>query len=58
MPLPVEELTPDSGRATIRLAVSKSIAKLIREGKDQKQAAGQAYAIAEEKIGRSLGKEA
>jgi hypothetical protein len=56
--LEAEKLTPQSSNAAIRLAISKTIARLITEGKDQKAAAGEAYGIAERQIGRKLGKEA
>jgi hypothetical protein len=58
MPLAVENLTPDSSRVAIREAISKTIAQLIREGKTQEEAAGQAYGMARKATGKLLGKEA
>ena len=55
MPLAVENLTPDSSRVAIREAISKTIEKLIREGKSQKEAAGQAYGMARRATGKRLG---
>jgi len=56
MPLEVDKLTPKSPMQTIREAISKTIAYLIKnEGKTQKQAAGEAYGIAREKTGKDLG---
>ena len=54
MPLPVEGLTPNSDITAIRDAISKTIEQLIKEGKSQKEAAGQAYGMAREKTGRAL----
>lgn len=58
MPLAVDNLTPDSSRVAIREAISKTIEKLIREGKTQQDAAGQAYGMARKKTGKLLGREA
>jgi len=56
MPLPVDNLTPDSGLGAIREAISQSIAQCMREGgREQKQCAAMAYSIAREKTGKSLG---
>lgn len=57
MPLAVERLTPDSSMVAIREAISRTIEQLIREGKTQKEAAGQAYGMARERTGKSLGRE-
>lgn len=54
MPLPVENLTPDSSVVTIREAISQSIAQCVSEGKDQKQCAAVAYSYAREKTGKEL----
>jgi len=55
MPLPVENLTPDSPEGTIREAISQSIAQCMREGgRDQKQCAAIAYSYAREKTGKEL----
>jgi len=65
MPLPVDNLTPESSTVVIRDAISKSIATCMREpipeGYDvteankQKWCAAQSYSIAREKTGKSLG---
>lgn len=64
MPLPVDNLTPDSGDGTIRQAISASIAACMREpipeGYDvtaankNKWCAAKAYSIAREKSGKEL----
>lgn len=54
MPLAVEALTKDSSMERIREAISASIKKLMDEGKNQKEAAGQAYGMAREATGKSL----
>lgn len=56
MPLAVERLTPDSSVEAIREAISQTIAQLIKEGKTPKEAAGQAYGMAREATGKSLGR--
>ena len=56
MPLPVDNLTEDSGTGVIREAIGLSIAHCLKEGgKDQKQCAAIAYSTAREKTGKSLG---
>lgn len=55
MPLEVDRLTPDSSSIAVREAISRSIAQLIREGKTQKQAAGQAFGVARKSTGKTLG---
>lgn len=63
MPLPAERLTPDSPEGTVREAISQSIAQCmsepIPEGYDvkdkQKWCAAQAYNMAREATGKSLG---
>jgi len=56
MPLPVDNLNPDSGMGTIREAISKSIQQCMREGgKTQKECAGMVYGIARQNTGKSLG---
>ena len=55
MPLPVENLTPDSPLTSIREAIGKSIAACIQEGKTQEECAGMSYSIAREKTGKELG---
>lgn len=57
MPLATDKLTPDSGMVSIREAIGKTIQQLMKEGKTQKQAAGQAYGMAREKTGKTLGRE-
>jgi hypothetical protein len=54
MPLPVESLTNESPIDAIREAISATISKLIKEGKSQKEAAGEAYGIARDKTGKEL----
>ena len=54
MPLPVDNLNENSNTEQIREAISKTIQQLIREGKTQKEAAGQAYGMAREKTGKAL----
>jgi len=54
MPLPVDNLTPDSAPQAVRDAISKSIAQCVKEGKPQKECAAMAYQIAREKSGQEL----
>lgn len=54
MPLPVENLTPDSPTQTIREAIGKSIQQCMHEGRSQRECAGMAYGIARDKTGRTL----
>ena len=54
MPLAVENLNKNSSVQSIRDAISSTIAKLMREGKSQKDAAGQAYSMARSNTGKSL----
>ena len=54
MPLPVENLTQQSTDKDATDAIGQSIAQCIREGKSQKECAGMAYGIAEEKLQRKL----
>ena len=56
MPLPVENLTPESSMDAIRAAISATIKQLMGEGKNQKEAAGQAYGMARDRTGKSLGR--
>ena len=56
MPLAVDKLTKDSSADAIRAAISATIKKLMGEGKSQKDAAGQAYGMARDKTGKSLGR--
>lgn len=58
MPLPAENLTPDSSAADIRLAISESIKKCMEEGRPQDQCAAMAYDMARKATGKSIGKEA
>lgn len=56
MPLPVDNLTPESSIVSIRDAIGKSIAQCMREGeREQKQCAAIAYDIARKKTGKALG---
>ena len=54
MPMPVEQLTPDSPEGTIREAISQSIAMCMKEGKEQKECAGMAFGMAREVTGKEL----
>lgn len=54
MPLAVDELNENSTQPQITEAISKTIKKLMDEGKTQKEAAGQAYGMAREKTGKEL----
>ena len=54
MPLPIERLTKGSSLATIREAISDSVAILVKEGKTPKQAAGQAFGMARDQTGKPL----
>ena len=54
MPLPVEQLAPDSPVTTIREAISKSIQTCMQEGKTQQECAGIAYGIARDRTGQTL----
>jgi len=54
MPLAVESITKDTPLASVRRMISETIKKLIDEGKSPKDAAGQAYGMAEEKWGREI----
>jgi len=56
MPLAVENLTPESSMDAIRAAISATIKKLMQEGKSQEEAAGQAYGMARDQTGKSLGR--
>jgi len=57
MPLTVDKLTKDSSMSAIQAAISETIAYLMKhEGKTQEQAAGQAYGMARDKTGKSLGR--
>lgn len=56
MPLAVENLTPESSMDAIRAAISATIKRLMGEGKSQEEAAGQAYGMARDKTGKSLGR--
>lgn len=58
MPLAVERLTSGSSSEAISEAISATIKKLMDEGKSQKDAAGQAYGMARERTGKSLGRRA
>lgn len=56
MPLAVENLNSGSSMDAIHTAISASIRKLMQEGKTQQEAAGQAYGMARDKTGKSLGR--
>jgi len=55
MPLPVENLTPESSMDAIKQAISDSISQCMKEGKDQKECAAMAYDMARRATGKSLG---
>jgi len=57
MPLPVDNLTPQSSVVAIREAISQSIEACMKEPNDtsQEQCAAIAYSIAREKTGKELG---
>lgn len=61
MPLPVDNLTPDSSQQAIQDAISKSIQTCMQEPGDvknkQEQCAAMAYSIARKKTGKQLGGE-
>ena len=54
MPLAVEALSNNSTTEQIRDAISKTIEKLMNEGKTQEEAAGQAFGMARDKTGKDL----
>lgn len=55
MPLPAENLTPDSSPEQIQEAISKSIEQCMQEGtRPQKECAGMVYSMAKEATGKSL----
>lgn len=55
MPLAVESIQKDTSLETVRAKISQTIEYLIKnEKKDKKAAAGQAYAMAEDKWGRKI----
>lgn len=54
MPTAIEKLNKNSPIDAIMDAISESIGQLIREGKTQKEAAGQAYGMARDKTGKEL----
>jgi hypothetical protein len=54
MPVPVDNLTPDSSEEDIKKAISETISALIREGKDEKQAIAMAFEMAKRKIGKTM----
>lgn len=57
MPLPVELIDKDTPVGKVRQLISATIQKLIdEEKKSPKEAAGQAYSMAEEKWGKSIPK--
>ena len=54
MPLAVEGLSKGSSMQQIQTAISMSVRKLLKEGRDEKQAAAIAYDIARDKTGKAL----
>ena len=56
MPMPVDNLTPESNDKAIQDAISASIEQCMREGgRSQEQCAAIAYSTARERTGKSLG---
>ena len=54
MPTLAEKLTPRSPKGQISAAISDSIAQLMREGREQKQAVAIAYEQARKATGKEL----
>ena len=55
MPLAVENINKNSSIGAVRSAISRTIEYLIKnEKKSSKEAAGQAYGMAEDKWGRKI----
>ena len=55
MPLPAENLSPDSSDEAIQKAISDSISRCMEEGgKDQAQCVAMAHEMARRSTGRSL----
>ena len=55
MPLPVQQLTPDTHDSDIQDAISESIRICMEEGgKTQKECAGMVYGIARQQSGKEL----
>lgn len=55
MPLPVDNLTPQSPTTAVRDAISQSIQQCMSEGgRTQRECAGMAYGIARDKTGQPL----
>ena len=55
-PLPVDNITKDTPIGKVRQLISATIQQLLKENKPPKEAAGQAYGMAESKWGRSIPK--
>lgn len=56
MPLSVDRLSKSSSANQIAEAISMSISKLVKEGRDRQEASAISYNIARKQTGRSLGK--
>lgn len=54
MPLPVENLTPETPLQLVREAISQSIEICMNEGKSQKECATIAYQYARDLTGKEL----
>jgi len=54
MPLSVDNLNENSTMEQIMKAISETMQKLMDEGKEQKEAAGQAYGMARKMTGKEL----
>lgn len=55
MPTPAEVLGPSSTDDEIKAAIQATIAQLVREGREQRQAVAMAYDMARRATGRSKG---
>ncbi len=57
MPLPVDQIRPDTPLIHVRELISETIRKLIdEENKDPQAAAGQAYGMAQKAWGKAIPK--
>ena len=55
MPLAIDQIQPGDSIESVRAKISRTIASLIKnEGKTSKEAAGQAYGMAEQKWGKKI----
>ena len=54
MPVPVEQLSPNSSMGQIRAAISESIAQMMEEGMEQMQAVAATFEMARKITGKDL----